>query len=237
MNFGSAFNSCLSSSQPSSVMATAPSASTSEFERAAVKAVDNRPWRKNLTTPSFSRIAPRPAAGECPSARQSRRRAGRAHCGFCGGRDRPRGSCAGTIAPERQREQRCHQRAEQRRRQKIEGKSHARRPRSGGQFQVNIILVGHHFFDGEIFPDKGRAGPAEFFAERGIAGELQQSLRRRRCRRCGRESRFRFPGRLHPRRRNRRPRRACRRRAPAAARGTGLRGKLDRCARQSMTPT
>ena len=45
----------------------------------------------------------------------------------------------------------------------------------GRDFQVNLILIVDHFFDGEIFFHKGRAGLAQPPAERRIAGELQQS--------------------------------------------------------------
>ena len=46
----------------------------------------------------------------------------------------------------------------------------------GSQFQVKIVNGVHHFFDGEIFADKVLAGPAKLFAQRGVAGELEQAV-------------------------------------------------------------
>ena len=46
-----------------------------------------------------------------------------------------------------------------------------------GQFQVNIVLVIHHFFDGEILFHELLAALSEFFPQRGIIGKLQQPLR------------------------------------------------------------
>ena len=81
------------------------------------------------------------------------------------------------FAPERQREQRRQKRARKGGEKKVEGKIHARSAAFGGQFQINIVLVVHHFFDGEIFVYKLPAAFAEFFPQGWIVRKLQQFLR------------------------------------------------------------
>ena len=178
MNFGSAFNSCLSSSQPRIVMATAPKAMTASSSRAAVNAVGDRMRRTEiLTMPSLSKIAPAASGRKMPVSTANPPASGTgcvvdfALAGIVHevGAQAP-------FAPERQREQRRHKRARKGGEKKIEWKSHSAQAAFGGQFQIKIVMVVHHFFDGEIFADKVLAALAKFFPQRGITGELQQAF-------------------------------------------------------------
>jgi hypothetical protein len=46
----------------------------------------------------------------------------------------------------------------------------------GGQFQVEMVKVVHHLFDGKIFADELLSAAAKALAQRRVAGELEQPL-------------------------------------------------------------
>ena len=48
---------------------------------------------------------------------------------------------------------------------------------TGGEAEVEGVLVVHEFLDGKIFPDELLAGESETTAEFGVGGELEQTLR------------------------------------------------------------
>ena len=80
------------------------------------------------------------------------------------------------LAPERQREQRRQKRARKRGEKIIERERSQPDAALGGQFQIEIVNGVHHFFDGEILADEVLTGPAKLFAQRGVAGKLQQAV-------------------------------------------------------------